>query len=91
MSLDNKSSAVAEMGDRLATIDMGRMEAAVSLSFGEAGSPSNTMSPGRGLPPYQVVSWSIQPFGHMGPRATRCSTANVQVDAQCDKLANELS
>ena len=25
------------------------------------------------------------------PRMTRCSTANVQVDAQCDKLATELS
>jgi len=42
-----KSSAVAEMGDRLATIDMGRkVGAAVSLSVGGAGSPSNTMSPG---------------------------------------------
>jgi len=25
------------------------------------------------------------------PRATRCSTANVQVDSQCGKLATELS
>jgi len=41
-----KCSAVAEMGDRLATIDMGRKErTAVPLS-GAAGSPSNTMSPG---------------------------------------------
>ena len=31
---------------------------------GGAGSPSNTKSPGRGLPPYQVASSSIQPFGH---------------------------
>jgi len=31
---------------------------------GGAGSTSNTMSPGHGLPPYQVASWSIQPFGH---------------------------
>jgi len=41
----NKSSAVAEMGDRLATIDMGRkLGGAVSL-MGGAGSPSNTMWP----------------------------------------------
>ena len=39
--------AVAGMGDRLATTDMGRkVGAAVSLSVGGAGSPSNTMSPG---------------------------------------------
>jgi len=43
----NKSSAVAEMGDGLATIDMGQKVggAAVPLSVGGgAGSPSNTMS-----------------------------------------------
>jgi len=36
-----------------------------------AGSPSNTMSTGTGLPPHQVVSWSIQPFGHNrhGPKS----------------------
>jgi len=35
------------------------------LRGGEAGSPSNTLSSGpRPTPPYQVVSWSIQPFGH---------------------------
>jgi len=43
----NKSSAVAEMGDHLAIIDMGRKAgAAVPFSVGEAGSPSNTISPG---------------------------------------------
>jgi len=44
-----KSSAVAEMGDRLATIEMGRKVAvAVPLSVGGgAGSPFNTMWPGR--------------------------------------------
>jgi len=42
-----KSSAVAEMGYRLATIDMGqKVGAAVPLSPGVAKSPSNTMSPG---------------------------------------------
>ena len=28
------------------------------------------MSPGWGLPPYQVVSWCIQPFGHYSRLAT---------------------
>jgi len=32
-----------------------------------AGLPSNTTSLGRGLPPYQVPSLSIQPFGHNRP------------------------
>ena len=40
-----KCSAVAEMGNRLATIDMGRKLGAVPLWRG-AGSPSNTMWPG---------------------------------------------
>jgi len=42
-----KISAVAEMGNRLATIDMGRkVGAAVPIFVGGAGSPCNTMSPG---------------------------------------------
>ena len=54
----NKSSAVAETGDRLATIDVGqKVGATMPLSVGGAGFPSNTMSPGpRPIPPYQVVS-----------------------------------
>jgi len=60
-----KSSAVAEMDDHLATIDMGRKVGGCCAPFhGGAGTPFNTMSPGWGLPPYQVASWSIQPFGH---------------------------
>jgi len=44
------------MGDRWATTDVGRkVGAVVPLSAGELG-PHLTMSPGRGLPPYQVVS-----------------------------------
>jgi len=39
----NKSSAVAEMGDRLATIGMGRKWGGAAVG---AGSPSNTMWPG---------------------------------------------
>jgi len=47
LTFSNKSSAVAEMGFRLATIDMGRKVGgdALPLSVGEAGTPSNTMSP----------------------------------------------
>ena len=53
----NKSSAAAEMGDRLATINMGRkVVAAVSLSVGELGPHLTQCGLGRGLPPYQVAS-----------------------------------
>jgi len=42
-----KSSDVPEMGDHLATVDIGRkVGAAVPLYEGGAGSPSNTMLPG---------------------------------------------
>ena len=44
--VDYKSSVVAEMGDRLATIDMGRKEGGCCAPFRGAGSPSNTKSPG---------------------------------------------
>jgi len=56
-----------DMGDRLATIiDMGR-KLGLCPFLGWARSPSNTMWPGRGLPPCQVSSWSIQLFGHNTP------------------------
>jgi len=45
LPLCNKCSAVAEMGDRLATIDLGQKLGAVPL-MGEAGSPCNTIFPG---------------------------------------------
>jgi len=66
----HKSSAVAEMGDCLATIDMGRkLGAAVLCALFEGGgrqlSPRLTQCGlGRGVPPYQVTSWSIQSFGN---------------------------
>jgi len=41
-----KCSAVAEMGDRLATIDMGRKLDGLCPFLGGAGSPCNTMWPG---------------------------------------------
>ena len=48
MQVNNyKSSAVAEMGDRLAAIDIGlKVEAPVPLTVGGAGSPPNTMLSG---------------------------------------------
>jgi len=55
--LRNKSSAVAEMGDRLATIDMGRKVGVCCAPFhGGGAGPRPTL--------YQVASWSMQPFGH---------------------------
>jgi len=63
--LNNKSSAVAEMGDRLTAIDMGRkVEAAVPFPWGGLGPHLTQCRLGQGLSPYHVVSRSIQPFGH---------------------------
>jgi len=63
------------MGNRLATVDMGRKLGGMS-PFGGAESPSNTTSPeSRPIPPYQVVYRCIQPFGHNrhGPRIGGCA------------------
>jgi len=67
----NKRSAVAEMGDRA------RAKWAEKCLWllgpfpwaGWAGSPSNIMAhgPRPRLPPYQVRSWSMKPFGHNTP------------------------
>jgi len=48
----NKNSAVAEMGDRLAIIDIQteKLVSTVPFCVGGAGSPSNTMSPHRMWP-----------------------------------------
>ena len=64
------SSAVAEMGNRLTIINMDWKVGGCCAPFrGGAGTPSNTMwlGPGRGLPAYQVASWSIPPFGRNTP------------------------
>ena len=55
------------MVDHLATIDIGRKGgSAVSLSgrVRELDPHLTQCHLGRGLPPYQVASWSILPFGH---------------------------
>jgi len=52
------------MGDRLATVDMDHKLGAVPLFCGgELGPHLAQYGLGRGLPPYQVASWSIHPFG----------------------------
>jgi len=72
----NNSSASAEMGDRLATLattDMGqKVGAAMPYYVGEAGSHLIQCLLERGLPLYQVVSWSIQQFGHNRSRGLLC-------------------
>jgi len=52
-----KSSAVVEMGDRLATIGMGRKWGGAAVGAGSPLGPHLTQCGlGRGLPLYQVVS-----------------------------------
>jgi len=57
ISKSNKSSAVVEMGDRLATIDMGQKVGVCAPFLGGATGPHLTQCGlGRGLPLYQVAS-----------------------------------
>jgi len=60
----NKCSTVAEMGDRLATIDMCRKLVGLCPLFGEGelGPYLTQCCLGRGLLSYQVASWSIELF-----------------------------
>ena len=60
---------------RLATINMGRKLGAVPFLGGGAGPHQAQCSLGRGLPPYQVASSSMQPFGHnrYGPKIGGCA------------------
>jgi len=76
----NKSSAIAEMGDRLATIVMVRKVGLLCpFPLGELGPHLTQHCLGQGLPPYQVVSWSIQPFGHNTPMLQTDRTDNGPV------------
>jgi len=69
-SLTNKSSAVAQVGERLATIDMGRKRGLLcSFRSGGGGSPSNTMwQMGRGLSPY--TNWNFDPSSRLATIGT---------------------
>jgi len=78
MAVKNKCSEVAETGDRLAAIDMGRKEGSYGAPFGGrwgVGSPSDTIWPG---PIYLSTKYcatkSIQPFAttDMGRKLGRC-------------------
>jgi len=51
----------------LATTNMGQKLGVPLFWGGGTQSPSSTMWPGRGLPPYQVASLAMQPFGHNRP------------------------
>ena len=59
-----KCSAVAEMGDRLSTIDIGRKLGALPLLGRGAGSSCNTKSPG--LRPTSIASGMLM---HLGQRS----------------------
>ena len=59
--LYNKSSVVAEMGDRLATIDMRRRGGCCAPSGG-SWAPSNTMWPGAEI--NLRIKWHLDPSGH---------------------------
>ena len=59
---ENKCSTVAEMGDRLVTIDMGCKVGGCAAFRGEPGPPSNTMSPAprpTSLP--KSTKWHLDP------------------------------
>ena len=76
---EHKSSAVAEMGDRLATTDMGRKVGVLCpFPLGELG-PHNTMSPG---PKPTSVPSGILIHPAVWPQYT--SVTNRQTDRQND-------
>jgi len=77
----NKCSAVAEMGDRLATIDLGRKLGGCSPLEGELGPHVTQCGLGRGLPACQVSPWSIQPFGHNTPTLQTGQTDRQRSDS----------
>jgi len=69
--ISNKSSTVAGMGDRLATIGVGRKWGGAAVVAGSPLGPHLTQCGlGRGLSLYQVASSSIQQFGHNCRNAT---------------------
>jgi len=75
----NKSSAVAEMGDRLAKIDGPERRGCCPpfRVWEELGPRLTQCRLGRGLQPHQVVSWYIQPFRHNTPTLQRQRSDNI--------------
>jgi len=78
-----KSSAVAEMGDRLATIDMGRKLGAACPFLRELGSDLTQCGVGRGLPPCQVSPTRLPQYSNITSRQ-----AGKQTDGQTDRQDN---
>jgi len=71
------------MGDRLATIDVGRkLGRGCYAPFlgGRNWAPSNTMWPGPRPTSYQMASWSIQPFDHYTNVTDRQDRTDRQTD-----------
>ena len=65
VTLVNKSSAVAEMGDRLAQWGWAEKGGVLyHFPWWDLGPHLTQCGLGWGLPPHQVASWSMQPFGH---------------------------
>jgi len=62
----NKCSALAEMGDHLATIDMGqKWGGCAPLGEGELGPRLTQCGQARSLPTYRVASWILYPSSHL--------------------------
>ena len=86
--LKNKSSAAAEMGDRLATINMGRKVWDCCAPYGSGAEPCPHLTQcglWRGLPS-RHTKWrldpSIRPFGHNVP--------TLQTNRQCRQLSESI-
>jgi len=81
-----KRSAVAEVGDHLATIEMGRKWGPLShFKEGELGHHLPQCGQGQGLPACQASSWSIQPFGHNAPTLQKLGQDRTGQDRQTDR------
>jgi len=81
----NRSSAVAEMGDRLATIDMGRKVRVLLCPFSGGSGYLTQCRLGRDLPPYQLPSEIlIHPvvwlYNRHGPKIGGCAPFGGELD-----------
>ena len=84
-----RSSALADMGDGLATIDTGRkVRGCCTFSVGVAGSHLTQCRLGRGRSPHQVASWSIQPFGRR--EYTNVTHKQTDTDRQTNRQTTSL-
>jgi len=80
VTLVNKSSAVAEMGDRLAQWGWAEKGGVLyHFPWWDLGPHLTQCGLGWGLPPHQVASWSIQPFGHNTPMLQTYRTGQTMV------------